>query len=183
MRRLHERPEGAVTIQLRKYRAEDAPALFEAVQESVEEMQLWVPWCSEDYSLETARWWIGFQEEARQKKTEYSFAVVDEFDRLLGGCGLNEVHAIHRCANLGYWVRTSEAGKGIATTAVQLLTDWAFSETQLERLEILAAADNKASLRVAEKAGAKCEGLRRSRLRLCGRMHDGVGYSFIRPWD
>jgi RimJ/RimL family protein N-acetyltransferase len=49
----------------------------------------------------------------------------------------------------------------------------------LQRIEILAAVGNKASQRVAEKAGAKKEGLLRKRLSIRGQAHDAVMYSLI----
>jgi RimJ/RimL family protein N-acetyltransferase len=47
-------------------------------------------------------------------------------------------------------------------------------------LEIIAASDNLPSQRVAEKAGARREGLLRHRLLLGGRPHDALIYSLIR---
>jgi RimJ/RimL family protein N-acetyltransferase len=93
---------------------------------------------------------------------------------------LNQIDEAHRTANLGYWVRTSAAGQGVTSQAVRLLAEWAFANTNLERLEIVAAVGNVRSQRVAEKADALREGLLRSRLYLHGQPHDAVVYSIIR---
>ena len=87
---------------------------------------------------------------------------------------------LHRFANLGYWVRSSAAGRGVAPAAVRLLADWAFRETDLLRLEIVAAVGNRRSQRVAEKAGAIREGVLRDRLLLHGQPHDVVIYAILR---
>src|SRR5437764_6118705 len=45
----------------------------------------------------------------------YSFAVLDQScGRFLGGVGINFINRVHQFANLGYWVRTSAAGRGVA---------------------------------------------------------------------
>ena len=68
----------------------------------------------------------------------------------------------------------------MATAAVRALSEWAFTHTWLERLEIVAATGNLRSRRVAEKAGAVREEVARSRLRLHERFHDAVVYSIVR---
>ena len=57
-----------------------------------------------------------------QEGNEYAFAIVQAQDgQFLGGCGLNQINRVNRFANLGYWVRTSQAGHGVATVAARLL--------------------------------------------------------------
>jgi RimJ/RimL family protein N-acetyltransferase len=68
---------------------------------------------------------------------------------------------------------------GIATTATLLLSDFGFKQLNLNRIEILVAIENKASQRVAVKAGAMREGLLRNRLLLYGKIHEAVMFSLI----
>jgi RimJ/RimL family protein N-acetyltransferase len=168
-------------IEIRFYQESDAPALFEAARESVADVHPWLPWCHPDYALRESEAWIASHAEGRASGTHYEFAITDGEGSLLGGCGLNQIHPLHRFANLGYWVRSSAAGRGVAPAAVRLLADWAFRETDLLRLEIVAAVDNRRSQRVAEKAGAIREGLLRNRLLLHGQPHDVVIYAILRP--
>jgi len=86
--------------------------------------------------------------------------------------------------SLGYWVRTSAAGRGVAPAAIRRLARFAFTETDLVRMEIVCAIGNTRSRRAAEKAGASREGVLRARLLLHGRPHDAVMYSIVRSaWD
>jgi ribosomal-protein-serine acetyltransferase len=55
-----------------------------------------------------------------------------------------------------------------------------FNELKLNRIEIVVAVRNTASLRVAEKVGATREGVLRSRLVAHGQIHDAVMFSLIR---
>jgi len=168
-------------VAIRPYIKEDIPLLFEAVAESMGELGRWMPWCHPGYAIEDSRQWIDAQIVAFPQGTEYAFAIVDAENRFLGGCGLNHLERLNLRANLGYWVRASARGRGVATAAATLLAEWVFSNTPFYRVEIIAAVGNKASQRVAEKIGGQREGVLRSRLQLHGQAHDAVMYSLLRP--
>jgi RimJ/RimL family protein N-acetyltransferase len=167
-------------ILIRPYDLADAPALYEAARESVADVNFWLPWCHGAYQVADAESWIASQLAAREQNVSYSFVIADEGGRFLGGCGINQLVLAHRFANLGYWVRTSAAGQGVAPQAVRLLADWAFANTPLERLEIVVAVGNVRSQRVAEKAGAHREGILRSRLIAHGQSPDAVMFSLVK---
>jgi len=167
-------------VLIRPYRLDDASAVFEAARESIAELGPWMPWCHPEYSIDESRSWLEAQVPAYQQGRAFEFAIVSSDGRYLGGCGINRIDKEHRRANLGYWVRSTATGRGVATAAVQLLRNWGFQNTDLLRLEIVIAVGNVASHRVAEKAGAMREGTLRSRLLLRGTPHDATIFSFIR---
>lgn len=75
-------------------------------------------------------------------------------------------------ADLGYWMRTSETGKGFATDAVSTLVAFCRDELQLVRLDACVATTNIASQKVLQKNGFEQEGLKR-KAELChGVWHD-----------
>ena len=168
-------------VTIRPYRVEDAAPLLEAALESVPDAAPWMPWCHAELKVEDVRTWLESQVAAREDGTAFEFAIVDADGNYLGGCGINNVRPKGRFANLGYWVRSSATGRGIAPAAVRALVRWAFANTGLERLEILCAVGNPRSQRVAEKVGARREGVHPSRLFLHDRAHDAVVYSIVRP--
>ena len=167
-------------ISIRRFRSDDAAALLEAAVESQEQIFPWLPWCHEGYVLDDSRAWIERCAATWENRTEYNFAIVDRADRLLGGCGLNQLRPEHRVANLGYWVRTSATKRGVATAAVGKLAEFAFRETDLARLEIVVDLGNVASHRVAVKSGALREGVAHDRLYAHGASHDAVVYALLR---
>jgi RimJ/RimL family protein N-acetyltransferase len=167
-------------ITLRPYAVADALDLFEAVHESLDELMPWMPWCHPNYSLVDSRIWLEEQVKAFEARTEFQFAIISPDGRYLGACGVSQISTLNRRANVGYWVRSSAAGHGVATAAVQLAYQWAMENTNLIRLEILIAVENRASLRVAEKVGALREGTLRKRLLLHDEAHDAVMFSLIR---
>jgi len=167
-------------IAIRPYELRDVEALCEAAVESVREVSPWLPWCHAGYSVADSRTWIEHCVAAWAERSEYNFAVVDAAGRYLGGCGLNQLRPEHHIANLGYWIRTSAAGRGVATAAVRRLARFAFGETDLARLEIVIAVGNARSQRVAAKVGALREGIAHDRLHLHGASHDAVMYALLR---
>jgi ribosomal-protein-serine acetyltransferase len=167
-------------VAIRPYRIDDATALLEAAMESVPEAYPFMPWCHPGLTLLEMHTWIEAQVAAREARTAYELVILSQDGRFLGGCGLNQIDAANRRANLGYWVRTSERGRGVATAAVRHLVRWGFENTDLVRLEVLVSVQNARSLRVAEKSGAWREGILRKRLMLHGNAHDAVVFSFVR---
>lgn len=148
--------------------------------ESVSEVRPFMPWCRPDLTVEDARSWIGAQVAAFESRAAFEFVIVSVDGRFLGGCGLNQIDDANRRANLGYWVRSSATRRGVATAAIRQLVPWAFTKTDLVRLEVVVSAENAASLRAAEKSGAVREGVLRERLVLHGKSHDAVMFSFVR---
>lgn len=168
---------------LRPYRASDAYSVYEAVRESISELSVWMSWCHPGYSIEETEAWIESQPDNWKEGTEYNFAISYDSDPVyLGGCGLNVIDRDCGVANLGYWVRTSQTNKGIATAATLLLAQFAFDELKLKRVELTVAVDNQASLRVADKAGATKEGILRNRVVKNDAPSDAVVFSLI-PQD
>ena len=119
-------------------------------------------------------------EAAWDKADSYNFAIVElGRGQLAGSIWLSHVNRKHKFANLGYWVRTSCAGGGLATAAGRLIAQFGFGELGLNRLEIMVVVGNRASERVAEKLGAHREGILRQRLQLEGQAKDATMFGLL----
>ena len=108
------------------------------------------------------RWLAGYVA-GREDGTRVGFAVVD--DRTGERVGIAFAPTIEpeaATAELGYAVTPGARGRGVATAALSLLTDWALSELGAERLELRISVENGASKRVAERCGYVREGVLRS---------------------
>jgi RimJ/RimL family protein N-acetyltransferase len=167
-------------ISIRPCRLDDAPALHEAAASSVAEAYPFMPWCHPGLTLEEMRTWVEAQVQSFAAHKTFEFVILSDGRLVLGVCGLSQLDDANRRANLGYWVRSSAAGRGAATAAVRQLVRWAFENTELIRLEVLVSTRNAPSLRVAEKCGAAREGILRKRLLLHGVSHDAVLFAFVR---
>jgi len=169
----------AVTI--RPYETGDVEEIAAAVCESFDELSPWMPWCHDQYSEKDAAAWVEAAQAARLSGQVYDFAIVDPDGRYAGACGVNGINHFDGVANVGYWVRTSRVGRGIASAAVRQLIPWAFDNLPINRLEIVVALGNERSHRVAERLGAHRDAVLRKRITLKGVPHDAVLYSIIRP--
>lgn len=151
-----------------------------AAHESLESVGKWMVWCHAGYSMDHATNWVQIATEGHARKTVFEFAIVADDGTFAGGCGINHINTIDRFANLGYWVRASYERRGLATKATNALIDWAFANTDLNRIEIVAAVGNRRSQRVAEKVGAVREAVLRDRMIVGGVPVDAVMFSVVR---
>lgn len=137
--------------------------LFEAVQETLGQLVPWMPWASNEYSVDEA--------EAHCRHALARFLLREDMTlsiynaagtRLLGSTGIHKPDWQRRCFELGYWVRASEQGKGYITEAVNALTRYVFEVLDARRVEIHCDSRNERSLKVMERLGYEREGLLRA---------------------
>jgi ribosomal-protein-serine acetyltransferase len=167
-------------IGLRQFTLEDVPLLFNAIHDSMAQLSAWMVWAHPKYSIEDTQAFVLKCGPGWEKGEQYSFAMVDLHDgQFLGSVGLSGVNRAHGFANLGYWVHTRKTRHGVATSSTRMAARFSFETLGLNRVELLVPTANTASQRVAEKAGAKREGLLRKRLQLNGIAHDAFVYSFV----
>lgn len=168
-------------IRLRAYRSDDVDPLHEAVLESIPEVAPFETWCHPGYTREEAAEYVGWWIRARERKIAFYYAIEDPASgRFLGSCGVSDYSSEHRHAMLGYWVRTSATGCGVASEAAHLVVAAAFEDLNLLRVSIGVPVANVASHRVVEKLGAAREGVLRQELVLPSGPSDVVLYSLLR---
>jgi RimJ/RimL family protein N-acetyltransferase len=164
----------------RPARFDDAAPHYEAARESLGEVGRWLTWCHGEMRLEDSEAWIGKCVDAWKRGEFYGFYLFDRTTEAFVGCAtINEIDFARLRGNLGYWVRTSRQGTGMATEMVPEVARFGFERLGLQRLEVVAAVSNAASRRVATKIGAHHEGIARNRLRIHGVQHDAAVYSLI----
>ncbi|TXH73421.1 MAG: N-acetyltransferase [Lysobacteraceae bacterium] len=168
---------------IRPYVEADADALFRVVRQSLPSLSPWLPWAKAEYCRTDSENWIAHCLRTREACGEYHFGVfAADTDELIGGVGLN--HLVHEdaTANLGYWTATHLHGCGIATQASLQAARFGFDTLKLQRIAIQVLPANRASMRVAVKLGAVCEGVARHGVRLFGQPQDAMVFSLL-PGD
>jgi len=88
----------------------------------------------------------------------------------------------HRVGEVGCCLVPAARGRGIATEALRLLTDWSFTALGLGRVQVFVAPENLPALRLAESAGFQREGVLRSYSEIDGERVDAVVLSRL-PGD
>ena len=71
----------------------------------------------------------------------------------VGQVWLNLLEADRSAGFVGYWLLPIARGRGLATSAVRLLSSWAVRELGVTKLRLTTAPDNERSQRVAERSG------------------------------
>ncbi len=84
-----------------------------------------------------------------------------------------------RSAEIGYWLGQAYWGRGLATAAVQQVSEYVFTYFDVCRLYAVVFESNRASARVLEKAGYELEAVMRKSVVKQGQMLDSLLYARI----
>jgi RimJ/RimL family protein N-acetyltransferase len=151
----------APAVQLRPWRRTDLPALLDAHRDPLLRRSLTNPLTDEQVGGQ----WLAGQIAGWAASTRFGFAVLAEdisaepigHLSVTSGADLTaEAVSSAESAEVGYWIAAKARGRGIASRALEIVTNWAFSprcELPLTKLELLHSVDNHASCRVAGNCG------------------------------
>lgn len=113
--------------------------------------------------------WTREPRELTPEQCEVAFGATDDGHHIVGflvadsasgeRLGSISVRFSRRSAELSYWVSASARGRGIASAALRMASDWAHADTPWLRLELVTHPANVASQAVARRAGYEAEGL------------------------
>jgi RimJ/RimL family protein N-acetyltransferase len=158
-------------LTIRCPRLADVPRIVAAVHESLDELEPWMRWATRDYSLEAceANTRQAIAQFITRENLRYHFHDPDSGE-LIGSSGLHRINWQVPRFEIGYWVRTSQAGKGYVSETVRALSRMAFETLDAKRVEIRCDDLNLASARVAERCGFELNGV----LSNWKRAHDGT---------
>lgn len=171
-------------IRLRPPQAGDGAAIFEAVQESKAQLYPWLPWGDQHPTPEDSEAFARRSFANWHRREDLGVVITDKVTgRYLGGSGLHRINWNVPSCEIGYWIRSSEVGKGYVTETVRLLTDFAFDAIGAERVFIRCAVGNVRSRAIPERIGFISEGIYRNEIRLADdTVSDIVCYS-VTPED
>lgn len=150
---------------LRCWEPRDAALLKDAVDSSLDHLREWMPWAHDDpqsldEKVELLRVFRGNFDLG--KDFVYGIFSPDESEAL-GGAGLH-TRVGDGAFEIGYWVRASRGGRGIATTVAAALTRAGIELGGADRIEIHVDPANERSRRIPRRLGYREEGTLRRRL-------------------
>ncbi|WP_336774102.1 GNAT family N-acetyltransferase [Paenibacillus sp. MMO-58] len=160
----------------------DGAAVNEAVTESIEELRPWMPWANQIPTIEESEISIRKSRLEFLERTDLRLLLIHkETGQLVGSSGLHRMDWQARNFETGYWVRTSCAGQGYISEAVEAITEFAIHQLEANRIEIRCDSRNTKSARVAERSGFTLEGILRSEKRANdGSLRDTMVFSKVR---
>ncbi len=143
---------------LRPWRESDVPALFAACQDP--DIARWVT-IPQPYREADADAFIEMARAMWRDGTGAPFAIGEAGnDRLLGA--VTRFGPDGHQATFGLWLTPEGRGRGVGTRALRLVTDWTIETTEVIRLDAYIMVGNDASIRMAERAGFRQEGVVRA---------------------
>jgi RimJ/RimL family protein N-acetyltransferase len=149
---------------IRCWNPSDAALAKEAVDSSREHLRPWMLWADEEKSLEDE---VELLREFRGRfdlGQDFVYGMFDpEESEVVGGTGLH-TRVGDGAYEIGYWVRASRVGDGLATEATAALTRVAIELCHVDRVELHIEPANEASRRIPAKLGFHEEATLRRRL-------------------
>lgn len=136
------------TVLLRQIRPSDQAAIFQGLSDpqviryygveyhSFTDTKAQMDWYQDTWRQGSGIWWAITRPAAEE---------------LLGTCGLYNLQAQHRKAELGYWLLPAYWGQDLMRPALEAVTGYAFTTLGLHRLEAYVETENAASARLLQK--------------------------------
>jgi len=167
-------------VVLRHYEMDDLPALWEAIEAERTRLGEWMPFVRDAKTIDDERAWL---ESVTTEPRGLGGGSLWRGSGLVGGAGLfPDTFGI--AAEIGYWVRSSDEGRGHISRACRSLIRIGFDELDLHRIVIRAGVGNARSRAIPERLGFTYEGIAREEGRGSGGFYDLAVYGLLdREWE
>lgn len=165
-------------LELRLLVHRDAEEYFNLIDANREHLRRWLPWADRCKTVDDSLNLI--------KEALHRLADTGGFDaglwyegRLAGVIGL-WVSRGTQTAEIGYWIGEEFLGKGLVTISCKAALRHAFNDLDMNRIELVTAAENEPSRALADRLGFQYEGTRREAAVLPSGRADLALYSLLR---
>lgn len=156
----------------------DAERIFELTNGSRSYLRQWLPWLDATTKLEeTVQFIKGCLKDFAENKGLSSVILFK--DEIVGVASYNNINWSNKTAYIGYWLGEEYQGNGIMTEVAKALTEYAFNELNLNKVEIRTAVGNKKSRSIPERLNFVNEGCIRQAEWLYDHYVDHVVYGML----
>jgi RimJ/RimL family protein N-acetyltransferase len=163
------------TATLRRYRLDDAAAIREAIEASLETLRPWMPWAQAPPTDASVMAFLGPAAEHFGGAASADYAIIlRDAEQYIGGCGMMP-RVGPAAVEIGYWVHSAFRRRGIASEAARLLTNAALEIPGITSVEIHCDEANIPSQSVARSLGFRLERIEADKVETPGE----VGRSMI----
>jgi ribosomal-protein-serine acetyltransferase len=164
---------------LRVLREDDAAELFALTQANRDNLRRWLPWVDLVTCEDDSRSFLATVTAQREQGRGPTFGILCD-GALAGIVGFLPVDSVNRIGEIGYWLVPAARGRGVMTRCCRFVVRYGFLTLDLNRIQIAAGTDNRASRGIPERLGFKFEGVLRARENLYGTYIDHAMYSLLR---
>lgn len=150
--------------------------LYQAIAHDRVSLGKWLPWA---YQMKSAQDEASFIQTIQEKMIKDRMVVLTI---LVNGepSGMIDLHNLvkNQKGEIGYWLSSTYQGRGIITNSVLKLCQYAFSELNLQYVDLIVAVENGKSARIARNADFKLMGMKKN---LINDKLDGQIFRKINP--
>lgn len=142
---------------LRRVRHDDAAALEEAIEASIDHLRPWMPWMSRQPLREQTRHWCHDCERRWDDGSDFAYLLHAPGDHNVFGSMALHDRVGPGGIEIGYWIHVAHLGRGYATTAAGVLTEAALALPGIKRVEIRCDVANQRSAAVPARLGYRLD--------------------------
>ncbi|MCY9140656.1 GNAT family N-acetyltransferase [Peribacillus frigoritolerans] len=170
-------------LSLKLLELKDAERVFEITNQSREYLREWLPWLDNTTKFEETKGFINICLKGFAENKSFNTVIMYK-GQIVGVAGYNQINWSNKTAYIGYWLGEEYQGNGIMTRVAKALTDYAFKELKLDKVEIRVALENKKSRGIPERLGFVNEGCIRQAEWLYDHYVDHIVYGMLaKDWN
>jgi ribosomal-protein-serine acetyltransferase len=156
-----------------------AEELTAVVRENLDRLKLWMPWATDDYSIDSTREFIERNLKSLAEQGSFAMSVVLD-GKIVGNMGFHNLDLSNKSAHIGYWLAGEAVGKGLMTRCCRVLIDYLFDELKLNRVQINCNVENVKSRAIPERLRFQLEGIHRQVEFFDNRFGDWAIYAMLK---
>lgn len=156
-----------------------AQELFQLTDNNRAYLRTWLPWLDKNKYPQNSLDFINESQKNYEQKISINLGIFYR-TKLTGVISLYGIDWQNRSTSIGYWIGEKYQGKGLITKSCRALTDYAFRDLELNRVDIRCAPGNTKSRSVPERLGFQKEGVLRQADLLYDHYVDHVVYSMLK---
>lgn len=145
-------------LQLHPARLTDAAELYALIDNNREYLRKWLPFIDVTTAVADSEVYLSVVEEQAERNPVF---VIRFYGQLVGLVGFKDTDYDNLRTEIGYWLAENFQHKGIMTSCVRTLVDFAFTDMGMHRIQIRVAEGNTSSRQIPLRLGFVKEGVER----------------------
>jgi ribosomal-protein-serine acetyltransferase len=165
-------------IRLKELELLDAQLIFDTIDAERDYLREWLPFVDETHKVEDSLTFVKNMIKNGKHKNEYTYTII--YHGVFAGLvGFRDTDHEDKKTELGYWLSEKFQKKGIVIRSCAKLIDHAFTELDMNRIQIKVATHNYKSQQIPIKLGFREEGIERDGEMLFNGFTDLIVYSLL----
>lgn len=149
-------------LNLREIVLEDAAAIYQAIDTHRDYLRIWLPFVDNMRSVADEEAFLKNVLSVPAERYEPVFGIWNDRNEICGLIGFHFTDFTNHRTEIGYWLLPEYQHRGIVTTSIRKLCQWAVEEKGMKRIQIRCATGNVASNGIPIRLGFHHEGIERA---------------------